>query len=285
MKNSITIVTGAASGIGRHIAIQAAANNSQVIATDIDECGLTQTQLLAKANGHDIQIRRLDVANAGAIQTFAETIIPTLQNKKLFLINNAGVALAAGPFAATPLPDFEWLLDINLYGVIRMTKAFLPYMLAHNEGHIVNVSSIFGLAGVRFQSAYCTAKFGVHGFNEALRVELYDTNIKVTSVHPGGVKTNIAANAKMAGDYITREDQIETAKKFAANARTQPAEAARQILKAAAKGQPRLLIGADAKFIAALVRLLPAAYIGVLRQITNVVFGIPGKSKNKEALR
>lgn len=279
MKNSITIVTGAASGIGRHIAIQAAANNSQVIATDIDESGLTQTQRLAKANGHDIQIRRLDVANAGAIQTFAETIIPTLQNKKLFLINNAGVALAAGPFAATPLPDFEWLIDINLYGVIRMTKAFLPYMLARNEGHIVNMSSIFGLAGVRFQSAYCTAKFGVHGFNEALRVELFDTNIKVTSVHPGGVKTNIAANAKMAGDYITREDQIETAKKFAANARTQPAEAARQILKAAAKGQPRLLIGADAKFIAALVRLLPAAYIGVLRQITNVVFGIPGKSR------
>lgn len=279
MKNSTTIVTGAASGIGRHIAIQAAANNSQVIATDIDESGLTQTQRLAKANGHDIQIRRLDVANAGAIQTFAETIIPTLQNKKLFLINNAGVALAAGPFAATPLPDFEWLIDINLYGVIRMTKAFLPYMLARNEGHIVNMSSIFGLAGVRFQSAYCTAKFGVHGFNEALRVELFDTNIKVTSVHPGGVKTNIAANAKMAGDYITREDQIETAKKFAANARTQPAEAARQILKAAAKGQPRLLIGADAKFIAALVRLLPAAYIGVLRQITNVVFGIPGKSR------
>lgn len=279
MKNSITIVTGAASGIGRHIAIQAAANNSQVIATDIDESGLTQTQRLAKANGHDIQIRRLDVANAGAIQTFAETIIPTLQNKKLFLINNAGVALAAGPFAATPLPDFEWLIDINLYGVIRMTKAFLPYMLARNEGHIVNMSSIFGLAGVRFQSAYCTAKFGVHGFNEALRVELFDTNIKVTSVHPGGVKTNIAANAKMAGDYITREDQIETAKKFAANARTQPAEAARQILKAAAKGQPRLLIGADAKFIAALVRLLPAAYIGVLRQITNMVFGIPGKSR------
>ncbi len=279
MKNSITIVTGAASGIGRQIAIQAAANSSQVIATDIDESGLTQTQRLAKANGHDIQIRRLDVANAGAIQTFAETIIPTLQNKKLFLINNAGVALAAGPFAATPLPDFEWLIDINLYGVIRMTKAFLPYMLARNEGHIVNMSSIFGLAGVRFQSAYCTAKFGVHGFNEALRVELFDTNIKVTSVHPGGVKTNIAANAKMAGDYITREDQIETAKKFAANARTQPAEAARQILKAAAKGQPRLLIGADAKFIAALVRLLPAAYIGVLRQITNMVFGIPGKSK------
>jgi len=279
MKNSITLVTGAASGMGRYVSIQAAERSSHVIATDIDESGLAKTQTLAKANGHDIQIRRLDVSNAGEIQAFAEATIPAFQNKKLFLINNAGVALAAGPFAATPLPDFEWLMNINLYGVIRMTKAFLPYMLAHNAGHIVNVSSIFGLGGVQFQSAYCTAKFGVHGFNEALRVELLDTDIKVTGVHPGGVKTNIAANARMAGDYITPEDKNETAQKFAANARTRPEDAARQILDAAEKGKARLLIGADAKFIAALIRLLPTAYVTVLRQITDLVFGIPGKSR------
>jgi len=282
MKNSITIVTGAASGMGRHVAIQAAARGSQVIATDINESGLAETQALAKANNRDIQIQRLDVSNAGAIQAFAEAVLPTLQNKKLFLINNAGVALAAGPFAATPLLDFEWLIDVNLYGVIRMTKAFLPYMLVQNAGHIVNVSSIFGLGGVRFQSAYCTSKFGVHGFNEALRVELFETNIKVTSVHPGGVKTNIAANAKMAGEYITPEDKIETARKFAAKARTPPEEAARQILNAAEKGKARLLIGADAKFIAALIRLFPAGYTAVMRQIMDWAFGIPGKSRRSE---
>jgi len=279
MKNSITIVTGAASGMGRYLAIQAAERGSQVIATDINENGLAETQTLAKANGHDIQIRRLEVSNAAEIQAFAEATIPTFQNKKLFLINNAGVALAAGPFAATPLPDFEWLIDINLYGVIRMTKAFLPYLLARNEGHIVNVSSIFGLGGVRFQSAYCTAKFGVHGFNEALRVELWDTNIKVTGVHPGGVKTNIAENARMAGDYITPEDKKATAQKFAANARTKPEDAARQILNAAEKGKARLLIGVDAKFLAALIRLLPVTYIDILRKISDQVFGIPGKSR------
>ncbi len=279
MNKSITIVTGAASGMGRYIAIQAAERGSQVIATDINESGLAETQTLAKANGHDIQIRRLDVSNAGAIQAFAEAVIPALQHKKLFLINNAGVALAAGPFWATPLPDFEWLLDVNLYGVIRMTKAFLPYMLEHDEGHIVNVSSIFGLGGVRFQSAYCTSKFGVHGFNEALRVELADTNIKVTGVHPGGVKTSIAENAKLAGDYITPEEKRETAEKFAANTRTRPETAARQILDAAEKGQARLLIGADAKFLAALIRLLPVTYINVLRKISDHVFGIPGKSR------
>jgi butyryl-CoA dehydrogenase len=279
MKNSITIVTGAASGMGRFAAIQAAERGSEVIATDINESGLAETQALAKANDHDIQIRRLDVSNTGEIQAFAEAVIPTFQKRKLFLINNAGVALASGPFAATPLPDFEWLININLYGVIRMTKAFLPYMLAQNAGHIVNVSSIFGLGGVRFQSAYCTAKFGVHGFTETLRVELFETKIKVTSVHPGGVKTNIAESARMAGDYITPEDKTETARKFAANARTKPEDAARQILNAAEKGKARLLIGADAKFIAALIRLFPAAYTTVMRQIMDWAFGIPGKSR------
>ncbi len=265
--------------MGRYLAIQAVARGSRVIATDINESGLVETQMLARANGHDIQIRQLDVSNATAIQAFAEAMTPTLQKQKLFLFNNAGVALAAGPFAATPLPDFEWLLDVNLYGVIRMTKAFLPYMLACNEGHLVNVSSIFGLGGVRFESAYCTSKFGVHGFTEAVRMELLDTNIKVTSVHPGGVKTNIVRNARVAGDYVTLAEKDATVQKFAARARTHPEAAARQILDAAARGQAHLLIGADAKFLAATIRLFPTAYLKIWRTIIDQVFGLPGKSK------
>lgn len=275
----MTIVTGAASGMGRYLAVQAVARGSRVIATDINESGLVETQMLARANGHDIQIRQLDVSNATAIQAFAEAVTPTLQKQKLFLFNNAGVALAAGPFAATPLPDFEWLLDVNLYGVIRMTKAFLPYMLACNEGHIVNVSSIFGLGGVRFESAYCTSKFGVHGFTEAVRMELLDTNIKVTSVHPGGVKTNIVRNARVAGDHVTLAEKDATVKKFAARARTRPEVAARQILDAAARGRAQLLIGADAKFLAATIRLFPTAYLKLWRTMIDQVFGIPAKSK------
>lgn len=279
MKDSVTIVTGAASGIGRYLAIQAAMRGSEVIATDINEAGLAETQALAQADGRAIYTRRLDVSSAEEIQSFAESVLPNLQNKRLFLFNNAGVALAAGTFATTPLPDFEWLLNINLYGVIRMTKAFLPYMLANNAGHIVNVSSIFGFGGVRFQSAYCTAKFGVRGFTETLRTELSETNIKVTSVHPGGVKTNIAQNAKVAGDFITSADRDDTAKKFAAAVRTSPADAARQILNAAEKGQARLLIGADARVISALIRLFPTGYSSILKKITDFVFGIPGKIK------
>lgn len=273
MHNTITIVTGSASGIGRHVAIQAAQRGSQVIATDVNRKGLVETESLAKSNGQPITIEPLDVSNAEAIQTFADGVIPTLQGRKLFLVNNAGVALASGSFATTPLTDFEWLLSINLWGVVRMTKAFLPYLLERNEGHIVNLSSIFGLAGAMNQSAYCTAKFGVHGFNEVLRMELLDTGVKVTSVHPGGIKTNIARNARLTGSAISEADHIKSYTTFEKVSRTHPEEAARQILDAAVKGQAKLLIGSDAKLISLIVRLFPVRYTGWFKQQVEQTFG------------
>ncbi len=165
-----------------------------MLATDVNEAGLIGTK--QQTSGH-VTTARLDVSDADAIRTFADAIMPTLTNRRLILVNNAGVALGSGPFVETGLDEFEWLLSINLWGVVRMTKAFLPHMMARSLGHIVNLSSVFGLAGVMNQSAYCTAKFGVRGFSDVLRMELLDTKIGVTCVHPGGIKTNIATNARI----------------------------------------------------------------------------------------
>ncbi len=203
-QNATVIITGAGSGIGRQLTIQAAAEGARVIATDINEGGLAETKNLSSGN---VTTAQLDVANADAILVFAAQTIPTLDNQRLILVNNAGVALGSGPFSTTDLADFEWLLSINLWGVVRMTKAFLPYMLEQNQGHIVNLSSVFGLAGVMHQSAYCTAKFGVRGFSDVLRMELLDTKIGVTCVHPGGIKTNIAARAHLGKGAVAQTER------------------------------------------------------------------------------
>ena len=151
--NAVAIITGAASGMGQHMAVQAAQKGGHVIATDVNEEGLAETQAMAKALGFSIQTQHLDVSNKAAIDAFAQQTLPILNNRKLILINNAGIGLMSGNFNDTHLDDFENLLNINLWGVIRMTKAFYPYLIAQNEGHIVNISSVFGLGGVMFQSA------------------------------------------------------------------------------------------------------------------------------------
>lgn len=259
------LITGAGAGIGRELAKQAAEQGAQVIATDVNEITLAETNLLA---GGILRTYPLDVANATAIQQFANQITPTLDPvRRLILINNAGVALGSGPFLETHLDDFEWLLNINLWGVVRMTKAFLPFMLTHNRGHIVNISSVFGLAGVENQSAYCTAKFGVRGFSDVLRMELLDTNVRVTCVHPGGIGTNIAAAAKRGkGGFVTDAMHRQGAASFAKAAKTTPQEAARVILDGVARQKARVLIGNDARQIEWITRLFPTMYVAILRK-------------------
>lgn len=262
-RNATVIITGAGSGIGRQLTIQAAARNAFVIATDVNEAGLAETKKLSPGS---VTIARLDVANPDLIQDFADEIVPSLNERKLILINNAGVALGSGPFQETDLDDFDWLLNINLWGVVRMTKAFLPYMLERNAGHIVNLSSVFGLAGVMNQSAYCTAKFGVRGFSDALRMELLGTGVKVTCVHPGGIKTNISANARIGrGGFVTDAMHRQSVLSFEKAARTTPEEAARQIWQGVGKNKARVLIGSDARQIEWLTRLFPTAYVRLLR--------------------
>lgn len=270
--NAVTLITGAASGIGRALAIQAAQKGAHVIATDINEAGLAETNALA---GGKLETHRLDVSDADAIIAFAETIIPTLQGRPLILVNNAGVALASGPFAETTLEEFDWLLGINLFGVIRMTKAFLPYLLERNTGHIVNVSSVFGFAGVMHQSAYCTAKFGVRGFTEVLRMELMDTGIGVTTVHPGGIDTNIARSARIgSGGFVSEAMQQRGVTSFQKAARTSPDEAARQIWRGVERGKVRVVIGADGWLIDRITRLFPSGYTRMMKRQVEKTFGV-----------
>ncbi|MBC3786801.1 SDR family NAD(P)-dependent oxidoreductase [Spirosoma utsteinense] len=280
-QNTTVIITGAGSGIGRQLTSQAAAEGAHVIATDVNETGLAETKQLASGN---VTTARLDVADAEAIRSFADKTIPTLANTRLVLINNAGVALGSGPFSETSLDDFDWLLNINLWGVIRMTKAFLPYMLDRDRdggpgSHIVNLSSVFGLAGVMHQSAYCTAKFGVRGFSDVLRMELMDTRIRVTCVHPGGIKTNIAANARLGSSgFVSRSMHRQGAASFARVARTTPEEAARQIIAGIRQQKARVLIGTDAYQIEWLTRLFPTRYVQLMRQQIEKTFGTTGQA-------
>ncbi|CCH00158.1 short-chain dehydrogenase/reductase SDR [Fibrella aestuarina BUZ 2] len=259
------LITGAGSGIGRELARQAVERGAIVIATDINEATLAETNQLA---GGRLATYLLDVGDAAAIQAFAERVIPTLNPASpLILVNNAGVALASGPFAQTDLVDFEWLLSINLMGVIRMTKAFLPFMQQHNRGQIVNLSSVFGLAGVENQSAYCTAKFGVRGFSDVLRMELLDTGIGVTCVHPGGIKTNIAASARLGqGGFVTEAMHKQGTASFAEAAKTTPQQAASIILDGVARRKARVLIGADARQIEWVTRLFPTRYVSIIKR-------------------
>lgn len=274
LQHTTVIITGAGSGIGRQLAIQAAAQDAFVIATDVNETGLAETQRLSVGK---ITTAPLDVADPDAILAFADKTIATLTQadgaaRRLILVNNAGVALGSGPFSVTDLTDFEWLLSINLWGVIRMTKAFLPYMIAQEQtgesgSHIVNLSSVFGLAGVMHQSAYCTAKFGVRGFSDCLRMELADTTIGVTCVYPGGIKTNIAANARLGkGGFVTEAMRRQSAVSFAKNAKTTPEEAARQIWQGVRQNKARVLVGPDARLIERLTRLFPTSYVRMMRR-------------------
>ncbi len=266
------LITGAGSGIGRSLALQAAGRNVRVIATDINEAGLAETNRLADDK---LETHRLDVSDPEAITLFSAQLIPTLNGQPLVLVNNAGVALASGLFSETALSDFEWLLNINLWGVIRMTKAFLPYLLEQNTGHIVNVSSVFGLAGVERQSAYCTAKFGVRGFTETLRMELMETNIGVTCVHPGGVRTNVARNSRIgAGGFVTPTMHRQGAASFEKTAQTSPDEAARQIWEGVEQHKSRVLIGPDARQIDWITRLFPVGYTKMLRAELQKAFAI-----------
>lgn len=276
-KNAVVIITGAASGMGQEMALQAAQKGGHVIATDVNEKGLAETQAMAQANGFTIEIQILDVSQKADIEVFAQKMQPILNNRQLILINNAGVGLMSGNFNDTSLEDYEWLLSINLWGVIRMTKAFYPYFMAQNAGHIVNISSVFGFAGVAFQTAYCTSKFGVRGFTEAIRMELSETNIGTTVVHPGGIKTNIVRNSLPKGEFATAEMHKDAISRFDKNAPTSSEKAARLILEAVEKDKKRLVIGADGKLIEWIVRLFPVAFTRLLKGQLEKAFSNPYK--------
>jgi short-subunit dehydrogenase len=259
LKGKVAVVTGAGSGIGRALAQLLAQKGCALALADINEAALKET---ARDLSADVLLQTLDVAQRGAVYAFADAVKLRFGTAHV-VINNAGVAVSQ-TVNELSWEDFEWLMGINFWGVTYGTKAFLPMLLAQDEGAIVNVSSVFGLIAVPTQGAYNAAKFAVRGFTEALRHELRGTHVKAICVHPGGIKTNIARASRFYQDPLGNTSAADMGERFERFARTTPARAAQVIVRGIEKGRPRVLIGGDAVFIDQVQRMMPESYAGVM---------------------
>ncbi|MDA8367364.1 MAG: SDR family NAD(P)-dependent oxidoreductase [Actinomycetota bacterium] len=257
----VAAITGAGSGIGRALAEELARRGTHLALSDVDTDGLATTVERCSAHPVTVTSARVDVADRSAVEAWADAVVAEHGTVNL-VINNAGVALAAN-IASMSYEDFEWLMGINFWGVVYGTKAFLPHLEASGEGHIVNLSSVFGLVSIPTQSAYNAAKFAVRGFTDALRIELEGAGspVSCTTVHPGGIKTNIARSARV-DDEIAALDTGDGAPSdaFDRAALTTPESAARQILTAVQRNRRRALIGPDAVVIDLISRLPAGLY-------------------------
>ncbi len=260
-ENKVAAITGAGSGMGRTLALRLAAARCHLALSDVNEAGLAETAKLAAAAGVKITVKKVNVADRAAVYAWAEEVVRD-HGKVNLIFNNAGVALGA-TVEGMSYEDFEWIVGINFWGVVYGTKAFLPHLKASGEGHIINTSSVFGLAGIPSQSAYNATKFAVRGFTEALRqeLELARSPVSATSVHPGGIKTNIARAARMTKSIrdIGLDDQSGS-ERFEKLFITTADSAAATILKAVRCNKRRVLVGPDAYLFDWMVRLLPALY-------------------------
>lgn len=265
ISGSAAAVTGAASGIGRALALELAARGCDLALADRDEAGLLEVAAeIGKAHQRNVTTHRVDVGLRAEIQDFASAAIAAHPGLNI-VINNAGVALL-GAFHEVDPAQMEWLININFWGVVHGTRAFLPHLSTRPEGHIVNLSSIFGIVAPPGQTAYCAAKFAVRGFSESLRHELAMANspVKLSVVHPGGVLTNIVRNSRTGSGISDNARRAESIERFDAIAKTTPPIAAQRIIAGIEKNQPRILIGNDARFMDLLQRFRPATYWSVL---------------------
>jgi butyryl-CoA dehydrogenase len=260
LKGRVAAVTGAASGIGRSLAVELARRGTHLALSDIDEAGLAETVATCEGSGVKVTSQRVDVADRRAVHAWADQVVADHGQVNL-VVNNAGVALIAD-VGDMSYDDVEWLMNINFWGVVHGTKAFLPHLKAAGEGHIVNVSSVFGLVSVPSQSAYNAAKFAVRGFTDALRIELEidPCGVSCTTVHPGGVKTNIARAARVHENAADLTGDADLGTQFEKFAMTSPDKAARQILAAVQADRRRTLVGPDAKVIDLISRLPARLY-------------------------
>lgn len=249
------VITGAGSGIGRALAIELNRQGCALFLGDIDEAGLAATVSSLPRRDVASEQRRVDVADRAAVDRWAADIAEARAAVDI-VINNAGVAYSARVDACDHA-EVQWLMGINFWGVVHGTTAFLPLLRAAPRGHLINMSSIFGIIGVPTQSAYNAAKFAVRGYTESLRQELADSSVHVCCVHPGGVRTNIARNSRGGPPEVSPD---ERAAHFEQLARTSPEVAAARIIRAIERRQARLLIGRDAWLIDLLARLFPTGY-------------------------
>lgn len=261
--NQVAAITGAGSGIGRALALNLARQGCHLALSDVNTEGLAQTVELAKANSIRITQHKVNVAQRQEVLDWASQVM-TEHGRINLLINNAGVA-HGGTTEGNDYSDYEWIMSINFWGVVNGTKAFLPHIKASGSGHIVNISSIFGIFAQPGMGAYNASKFAVRGFTEALRQELdiAGYGISASCVHPGGIKTNIANSARMNAsmDSLTGTNAASAKSQFNDQLlKTTPEKAAQVILDGVLKNKRRILIGTDARMADLMQRLLPAGY-------------------------
>lgn len=261
LSGKIAVITGAGSGIGRALAEDLAGRGAHVALSDIDDAGLAETVRRCEGRRVKVTSEHLDVTDRVAVQTWAGEVVEAHGRVNL-IFNNAGVA-AGATVDRMSYEDMEWLINIDFWGVVHGTRAFLPYLRAAGEGHVVNLSSVFGLIAIPSQSAYNAAKFAVRGYTDALRLELdlEASGVSCTTVHPGGIKTNIARNARIDDSVAAvAGDPSSAAANFERMLVTSPEKAARQILTAVLRNRRRALIGPDAKVIDLVSRLPAGVY-------------------------
>ncbi len=258
------VITGAASGIGRSLAQRLSRHGSPVVIADVQADGLAETA--ASLTG-PVLSRVLDVRDADDMHRFAKEVREWLSMPLAAVFNNAGVATATSVLKSVPEDD-SWLFDINYWGVVNGTRAFLPMLVKQNYGVVVNTSSVFGLVGMPNNSAYCSAKFAVRGFTDSLRQELRGTGVSAVTVHPGGIKTNIIRNARIHRDPEDRgRDLTQIAADFDSVAMTTPDRAAEIIHRGVERGKARILVGPDAYVFDALARIAPTHYFSVMEKL------------------
>jgi short-subunit dehydrogenase len=261
LEGRTAVITGAAGGIGRAIAVSLARRGCHLALADLDEKGMAGTADLVRAEGVRATSHRLDVADRAAVAGFRARVATEHPSVNL-LVNNAGVAVG-GTFEQVSEEDFEWLFEINFWGVVRMTRAFLPGLRASGDARVVNLSSVFGLVAPPEQVAYAASKFAVRGFSEALRHELEGSGVGVTVVHPGGVATSIAENARVPAG-ASAEEVERRREQFRKLLRLPPEVAGETIVRGVERRKPRVLVGSDAKLLSVIARILPVSYWKVL---------------------
>jgi len=258
LRGGVAVITGAASGIGAALAESLAARGCNLALADMNAAGLEGVAARARDRGVTATAHELDVADESAVTAFPDQVL-TGHGRVSVLVNNAGVSLG-GTFDQVPPADFEWLFSINFWGVVLMTRAFLPLLRREPAAQLVNLSSIFGIVAPPNQTAYAASKFAVRGFSESLRHELEaeGSSVGVTVVHPGGVRTNIATSARTSG--LTEAELASQAAHWRAFLRLSPDAAAERIARGIERREKRVLVGRDAQQVALIQRLFPVGY-------------------------
>lgn len=276
LHDKVAAVTGAGSGIGRALALHLADQGCRLALSDVSADGLAETERLLAGRARAVTTAVVDVADEVAVTGWAEQVVADHGRANL-VVNNAGVALS-GTVMSLSTADYRWIMDINFWGVVHGTKAFLPHLEASGEGHVVNISSVFGLTAQPLMSGYNASKYAVRGFTESLRqdLELTRSCVSATCVHPGGIKTNIARAARVHASVAgaTGSSAEAATREFERSFITTPAKAAEVIVDGVRKDRRRVLIGPDARMFDAMARLAPAGY---QRLITGVVRSRGGK--------